>query len=442
MRRRPSALLVLGVYAGVIAAMAILPAALPLLYRLVSSEVRATEAEFYAQTARFGHRLSRGESPTPPPSAPYVRAVSQTGESLLQVGDLRPEPHLEDRVCGEPSGVLRISMARQPMIATCFENAELRVFAVWENRERSYLGIGVFVVMLACVTGLVTALGVLQVLRPLGKLSSALTEVGLGKRGVRMAYTGISELDELIARLNSTASAVEQREHAILARVSVVQEMARLVAHEIRNPLQSLELLTTLVAEETDARERRQLAANIHTEIRALDDVVTRLLREGATRGALRLQKRDLDVVELLQHIQSVRGAEAARKGARILIEAKHRGTVPLDRALFSRSIENLVANALRAVPSGTGIVRIGTAVDGDQLLLTVDDNGPGVNPALGDKVFEPNVSGGGSTGLGLALTKGVMDAHGGSIRFGRSELGGARFEARVPLDASQPSAR
>jgi signal transduction histidine kinase len=443
MRRRPSALLVLGVYAGVIAALAILPAAIPLLYRLVWAEVRATQSELYTKTARIGQALERG---TPLPRTPgnrYLRAVRFDGTALHRSGGLEPEAFLEDHVCGEPSGVMRAVVRDVPVTAVCYENPQLRVFALWETPARSYLGIGAFVVALACVAGLVTALGVLQVLRPLSKISLALSEVGLGRRGVRMAYTGILELDELIARLNSTAIAVEEREHAILARVSVVQEMARLVAHEIRNPLQSLELLTSLVAEEGDQVERRMLAASIHTEIKALDDVVTRLLREGATRGALRLQARDCNITELLDHIRSVRSVEAQRKGAVIVLEHGFSRRLPLDRALFSRSVENLVANALRAVPSGTGKVLITTQSEGDQtFLLTVDDNGPGVDPALGDRVFEPNVSGDAGTGLGLALTKGVIEAHGGTVSFARSELGGARFEVRVPMHAGSGATR
>ncbi len=436
MRKRPSALLVLGVYAGVIAALAILPAAIPLLTRLVWAEVRATQAELYARTAAIGQSIDRGRDPRTFPTMQYMRAVRADGTELHRTGTLEPEPFLEDAVCGEPSGVARASVGEAPVTAVCYENARLRVFALWETPSRSYLGIGGFVIALAFVAGLVTALGVLQVLRPLSKMRLALEEVGLGRRGVRVAYTGIYELDELVTHLNNTAVAIEEREHAILARVGVVQEMARIVAHEIRNPLQSLELLTSLVAEEVDGAERRQLAANIHAEIRALDDVVTRLLREGATRGALRLQRRPCDLGALLDHIQAVRGAEASKKGARMEVANHGVGQVPLDKALFSRSIENLVANAIRAVPSNTGIVRVTAERDEQVLKIRVEDNGPGVNPELGDRVFEPNVSGEAGTGLGLALTKGVIEAHGGTIAFSESSLGGACFEALVPLDA------
>ncbi|MEZ4318007.1 MAG: HAMP domain-containing sensor histidine kinase [Myxococcota bacterium] len=442
MRRRPSALVVLGVYSGMIAALAILPAMVPLLYRLVFAEARAIQSDLYARTARIGQEIERGEAVQRGAGVRFLRVVRADGTRLHQSGSPEPEAYLEDHVCGEPSGVMRSVVRDVAVTAVCYQNPKLRVFALWDTPTRSYFGIGTFVVALACVAGLVTALGVLQVLRPLSKISVALSEVGLGRRGARMAYTGIYELDELVSRLNSTAIAVEEREHAILSRVSVVQEMARLVAHEIRNPLQSMELLTSLLAQETDAKERKQLAASIHTEIRALDDVVTRLLREGATRGALRLQPRPTNITELVAHIRTVRTAEAGRKRATVEIETDFAGTVPLDRALFSRSVENLVANAIRAVPAGTGVVRIRTQADGDFLLLTVDDNGPGVDPALGDRVFEPNVSGESGTGLGLALTRGVVEAHGGTVGFSRSDLGGARFEVRVPVHAVTGTAR
>jgi signal transduction histidine kinase len=440
-RRRPSALVVLGVYSGVIAALAILPAAVPLLYRLVLAENRATTAEIYARTALIGHALEEGRAPALV-GIRHVRAVTYAGQILLEDGDIGPDPALEDLVCGEPSGVSRVMVGNETLAAACYENAHLRVMAIWPNPTRSYLGIGAFVVALAAVAGLVTALGTLQVLRPLSKVSEALGRVGTGRRGVRMEMTGIAEVDELIARLNSAASAVEEREHNILARVQVVQEMARLVAHEVRNPLQSLELLTSLVAGEDDPNERRLLTANIHAEIRALDDVVTRLLREGAARGALRLQIRPCGVDELVQQLCAVRSAEAARKGARVVAQASYTGTADLDRPLFGRSIDNLLANAIRAVPSGDGLVRVDVASEGDQLVIRVEDNGPGVDPALGDAVFEPNVSGGGGTGLGLSLTKGVVEGHGGTIRLGRSDLGGASFELRVPLHAASGAAR
>jgi signal transduction histidine kinase len=108
---------------------------------------------------------------------------------------------------------------------------------------------------------------------------------------------------------------------------------------------------------------------------------------------------------------------------------------LPFDQALVKRTIENLVLNALQAAPRGTGEVRVSVVEEGDGIVIVVEDNGPGVPEEIVDHVFEPNVTGKqGGHGLGLALVKGVVEAHNGHIRYTRSALGGARFEAWLPL--------
>jgi two-component system sensor histidine kinase HydH len=263
--------------------------------------------------------------------------------------------------------------------------------------------------------------------------------VGAGERGVRLPATGFSELDELVFRVNEAASAVEDREDAIMARIRAVQEMARMVAHEVRNPLQSLELLTSLIASEDDETERHELAKAIHAEIRALDLVVTRVLREGASQLSprLTLHRTTQRVVPIVDQVLALRRPEAKAHG--VSLES---GSIPdisaeVDGAMLGRSLENLVLNALQAVRSKGAIVRVSVDVEPESFTVFVDDNGPGVDPALGEHVFEANVTGRtGGTGLGLALVREVVQAHGGTIVHERSPLGGARFAARLPLKA------
>lgn len=425
-------------YAGVIAALAIVPVSIPLLYRLVLAENRAARSDLYAETARIGLDLDAG---TPPVTgdALSVRAVSVSGEALLDYGATIPDPSLEDLVCGEPTGVRTVLMGDVQRLAVCFESRHLRVFAIYPTPTRSYLPIGLFAAALAMIAGIVTALGVLRILRPLTRVGRMLNRVGMGERGIRMRRTGILEVDHLIERMNALAVAVEEREHNILARVQVAQEIARLVAHEVRNPLQSMELMTSLLANEDDPAERRELTQSIHKEIRTLDDVVTRLLREGATRGSIRLNLQPVDVDDLIAHVGKLKQGEATRRGARILVEPGAVGELPVDRPLLSRSIENLVINALRAVPSTDGLVRIASTADNEAIRISVEDNGPGIDPNLGDAIFEANVSGEGGNGLGLSLTRGVAEAHGGSALFDRSPLGGARFILVLPRNPTEP---
>ena len=71
---------------------------------------------------------------------------------------------------------------------------------------------------------------------------------------------------------------------------------------------------------------------------------------------------------------------------------------------------------------------------EGEHLAIVVEDNGAGVDPTIGDAIYDANFSSRpGGSGLGLALVKGVVDAHGGTIGHDRSPLGGARFTARIP---------
>lgn len=210
-----------------------------------------------------------------------------------------------------------------------------------------------------------------------------------------------------------------------------------MVAHEVRNPLQSLELLTSLIEGEPNEAERRELARSIHEEIRALDQVVHRLLKEGASTGALRLQRKPQVVAVLLEQAARRHQPEAQRRGVRLSVGLLSRDEAPVDAAMLGRSIENLVQNALHAVSDRTGEVRLSVYRDSDRLQVVVDDNGPGVDEKLGDRIFESGTTGRpDGHGLGLALVRAVMLAHDGSIEYSTSPLGGARFQATLPLAA------
>ena len=136
--------------------------------------------------------------------------------------------------------------------------------------------------------------------------------------------TGLAELDVLVDHLNAAARDMEDRQDTILGRIAVVQEMARMVAHEVRNPLQSIELLTSLIASEQDERERLELANAIHEEIRTLETVVTRLLRESATKGALRLRHQSASVVSLIEQVVALRRPQAQAQAYRRLHSRGH----------------------------------------------------------------------------------------------------------------------
>jgi signal transduction histidine kinase len=99
----------------------------------------------------------------------------------------------------------------------------------------------------------------------------------------------------------------------------------------------------------------------------------------------------------------------------------------------------NLLNNALQAV-GPTGRVQLSTADAGDQLLFACSDDGPGITPELAERIFDPFVTGRtGGIGLGLAVVRQVISAHGGEIQVGRSAWGGTVFTCRLPRRPPQP---
>ncbi|MCB9680268.1 MAG: HAMP domain-containing histidine kinase [Alphaproteobacteria bacterium] len=363
-----------------------------------------------------------------------LSVLDSTGRELYVEGDLPGTPLGVLCPPGEaPGRLVRTHTARWAV--ACQDLGSGAVLAASRIEHEATRTISWLVLGLAAMVGISTAFGVLQILSPLSKISTGLDRVRVGERGVHVDTTGIAELDRLVERLNAAARAMEDREDEILSRIQVVQEIARIVAHEIRNPLQSLELLAGLIAAEDDREERGALAASIQTEVRQLERVVSRMLR-GQDGPPLRLMTGPASLKDVLQKVISFRRPEARVKGIELIEGPLEDLVLEVDRTLLSRAVENLVANSLAVTPSGTGRVVVSSFLRDGYLEIRVDDNGPGVPEELGDAIYQAGVSGReGGTGLGLSLVQGVLASHGGYVEHTVSDLGGASFRAWLPLE-------
>jgi len=442
---RPSAALVLGSLAGSFATLVFMPTALPLVWQIIGAEerfgLRHSEATAYAVQSQLRSGTPPGDLLAEGVTVDAL-VITRPNTEPVSMGTPLPADMIEEACrVGEHGTVVQTQ--RRLWAVTCVEQERaVVVAAVRLDPAAPAQRILALVLLLGLLVGIITALGVLRVLRPLSDISSALSRVGSGERGVRIPKSGLVELDEISDRLNATARSVEDREDAILGRIEVVQEMARIVAHEVRNPLQSLELLTSLIASEDDSTERHDIARSIHTEIRTLDQVVRRLLRESAASGSLRLQISAQPIAPLVEQVLALRRPQANNQSVRLNSGPLSWGVVPIDQALVKRAIENLVLNALQAVPMRTGEVLVSVIEDPEWMIIVVDDNGPGIPKEMQQLVFEANVTSKvDGTGIGLALVKGVVEAHSGYIVYGQSPLGGARFEARIPRERSEEGA-
>ncbi|GAB4223263.1 MAG: hypothetical protein Kow0062_23010 [Acidobacteriota bacterium] len=252
------------------------------------------------------------------------------------------------------------------------------------------------------------------------------TPVDLGPEG-RAVVLLVSDVTETLA--------LEERAH----RRSRLENLGRAVAeiaHQIRNPLGGIELFASMLIDDLADRPReREIAEQILVTVRSLSGTVTHLL--GTVRGG-RTVLRASDLVALVEEVvASVRPIAEARTVRLEVAAPAGPVTAPVDGEALRQAVLNLVANALDVSPP-EAVVRVTVGRAGETAVITVDDAGPGVPERDRPRIFEPFWSTRpDGTGLGLAVVERVALAHGGSVRVGRSPLGGARFELAVPMDGA-----
>jgi nitrogen fixation/metabolism regulation signal transduction histidine kinase len=283
-----------------------------------------------------------------------------------------------------------------------------------------------------------------QVTRRVARLHDAARRVGAGDLQVRVAPKGKDELAELgrafdgmVAELGQARSRLEY-----LQKVSAWQEVARRLAHEIKNPLTPIQL----AVQELASKYRGDDAS-----YRQLLDTASEILREEIT--GLRRLVDDFSAFAKLPKVEPA-AIDLNLLLAEILrLQPEWQTTVRVvanpapvyamcDRTLFRRVIANLVENAMQAA-QGAGRapeIRIQAEPRGERAGILVDDNGPGVPEPERQHIFDPYVTHReGGTGLGLAIVRKIVIDHGGDVTVGQSPQGGARFTVELPSGASEP---
>jgi signal transduction histidine kinase len=247
--------------------------------------------------------------------------------------------------------------------------------------------------------------------------------VGAALENVRHHRLAASRLAEL-SRLQAELVAQE--------RLSVLGEAAGVVAHEVRNPLGSILNAVAVLKRDKLGPMGTSAVEMLEEEATRLDEMVRDLL--DVVRP-LEPRPRSLHLGELAQRTVDLFHERRQLGGVRLsLDEEPGLPSLSADETLLQLALENLVRNAVQASPSG-GQVQVAVRCVPDGLCLIVEDEGPGVSPADAQRIFEPffttRTTG---TGLGLAVVRRVVLAHGGTVSVGQRQGGGARFELRLPL--------
>lgn len=217
-------------------------------------------------------------------------------------------------------------------------------------------------------------------------------------------------------------------------RLVAMGEMAAGIAHEIRNPLGSLELFASHLVGELQGGPHEDLAAHVLKGIQNVSRITGNLLL-FARKTEPRLQPVDLSALAS-EGILYARGAATA-KGVEVE-EALEPCPAKADPDLLRQVLLNLILNAIQAVGEG-GRIRVGCRLDTGETpplaLVTVADDGPGVPPEARERIFDPfYTTRAGGIGLGLALVQRIVSAHGGWVSVVKSRWGGgAEFRVGLP---------
>jgi signal transduction histidine kinase len=282
--------------------------------------------------------------------------------------------------------------------------------------------------------------------RRLRALEHAAQRLGEGDLSARARQKGGDEIARVAAAFNRMAGELETRDAALRTSDALRRQMMADVSHELKTPLTAMRgFIETLrmpeVALDRDRRDR--YFETIDRETRRLERIVKDLLDlaryEG---GGVVLQRRLFDIERLFENVAGRHERDAQTKGVAIRIEVDaHADQVVADPDRIEQAIENLVGNALRHTPAGGTITLSATQADG-VATLSVSDTGVGIAPDHLPHVFErfykvdtARAADSTGSGLGLSITKAIVERHGGTIRV-TSQPGQTRFTVVLPQSA------
>ncbi len=310
-----------------------------------------------------------------------------------------------------------------------FINKELK-----ENLSR--LGLA-YILMLLIAIALAYFLSK-YITRSLNTVSQKITETRLNKRNKRIEIEGSTEeISNLVNAYNSMIDELESSAAQLAAseREAAWREMAKQVAHEIKNPLTPMRLTVQSFQRKFDKED-----PNIHQKIEEYSNTLIQQIDTMSSIASAFSSYADMPAQknETLNVVKITKLALEIFNEGHIYFFAKEKEIIAkLDRAQLIRVITNLVKNSLHAIKQRqpeTPLVEVNVFTKGDSVYITVSDNGVGISEENKSKVFEPKFTTKSSgMGLGLAMVKNIVETYKGEISFTSEENLGTTFTVCFP---------
>lgn len=277
--------------------------------------------------------------------------------------------------------------------------------------------------------------------RDIQALSRVTTAIGDGELSVRATTSSKASIYPLAQQINLMAARIEQL-------ITAQRNLLHSVSHEIRTPIARLEFALEILQDSADSdaesiktnaeqEKRKQRIQAMQADLSELNTLVSELLNMAKLEAQGQLSKVQLDVKalveECLQHLPPM--------PAHLQLQTTLAMTdqlLQVDQRLIVRAIQNLLKNAFKYAEQR---IIFSVQQDNEQCLISVEDDGAGIPDSDIEKIFEPfyrldrsrdRATGG--FGLGLSIVKQIVLLHGGSVVVLKSEMGGARFDIRLPI--------
>ncbi len=274
-------------------------------------------------------------------------------------------------------------------------------------------------------------------------LEEAAAAIAAGQLGTRVAVDGADELAQLAATFNQMAGQLQATERKQKELDGLRRDLIAWVGHDLRTPLTSIRAILEALADGfvEDAVTVQRYLRTAQQDVRALSHLIDDLFEMSQMEaGGLRLELLPNSISDLISDTLESFSAQAAQQNVTLRGQVEpETDPVVIDAQRIGRVLYNLVGNALRHTPPG-GQIEITARREQDALRVEISDTGEGIRPDDLPHIFEQFYRGEksrnratGGAGLGLAIARGIVEAHGGKIGV-ESELGkGARFSFTIP---------
>ncbi len=305
--------------------------------------------------------------------------------------------------------------------------------AILASLFRPFLLAGIIALVLSLIIAFLFARSVYH---PLNRVSNAAQGVARGDYDQKIPVTGPKELSELAANFNDMAEQVKQSQQQL-------RHFLADVSHELKSPITSIQGFAQAIVDGTagDDETRLKAASIINDESKRMRRQIDELLELARMQsGQLKITREPVALNELLQYCHEVFNIQAQEKDIRLKMETGDLVTVLGDVDRLEQLFSNLLDNAIKNSPADGEVHVTSRKLGGDYVEVRIADSGPGIPPEQLPHVFERFYQVTGvrtGVGLGLAIAREIVLAHGGTIE-ARSEPGeGAEFIVRLPTVVS-----